>query len=100
MFETLEDGFEKSRPLDPRVPIFIYGVTAVESSILVILGLPGHGFAHVFSLLGWAAMFLLSVIWLVTGARSSTPILRRDFRVRYTILLLLLLAQDLPHLWR
>jgi hypothetical protein len=99
MFETLEDGFEKSRPLDPRFPIFLYGATAAESSILVILGLRGHGFAHLFSLVDWAAMFLLSLTWLVTSPRSA-PITRRDFRVRYTILLLLLMAQDFPFIWR
>lgn len=98
MFETLEDSFEKSRPMDPRVPIFVYGATAAESSIVVILGLRGHGVAHLFSLIIWAAVFLLSLAWLVTSPKSAVT--RRDFRVRYTILLLLLMAQQLPDIWR
>lgn len=101
MFETLEDKFEKSKkPLDPGLPILMYSTHVILSSIFLILGVRGHGFSHVLSLVGWAAMFLLSLTWLVTSLRSSDPISRRDCGVRGTVLLLLLLAQRLPYIWR
>lgn len=100
MFETLEDRFEKSKPpLDRGYPILMYSIYASVSFIALILGERGHGFSHLFSLVDWVAMLLLSVTWLVTSLRSSIPITRRDFRVRSQILLLLLFAQDtLPYI--
>jgi hypothetical protein len=101
VFETLEDKLEKSKkPLDPGLPILMYGATAAVSSIMLILRARGHGLSHLFSLLDSAAMFLLSLTWLVTSLRSSVPITRRDCGVRGIILLLLLMAQDLPSIWR
>ena len=101
MFETLEDKIEKSKkPLDPGLPILIYGATAAVSSIVLILRVQGHGFSHLFSLVGWAAMFLLALTWLVTSLRSSVPITRRDFGVRIAVLCLLLMVQRLPSIWR
>ena len=101
MFETLEDKLEKSKkPLDPGLPILIYGATAAVSSIVLILRVHGHGFSHLLSLVGWAAMFLLSLAWLVTSFRSSVPISRRDFGVRIAVLCLLLMVQRLPSIWR
>jgi hypothetical protein len=39
MFETLDDAFEKSkRPLDRGVPILVYSVSVVFSSIALIVG--------------------------------------------------------------
>jgi hypothetical protein len=99
MFETLEDKFEKSKkPLDRGLPILMYGATATVSSIVLILRARGHGFSHLFSLVDWAAMFLLSSTWLVTSLRSSVPITRRDCGVRVIVLSLLLMAQNLPYI--
>jgi hypothetical protein len=101
MFETLEDAFEKSKPpLDRGWPILLYGGYLVLSSIALTLGVRRHGFYHPFSLAAWAAMFSLSLIWLVTSLRSSAPVARRDFAIRSNILLLLLMAEDLPYIWR
>lgn len=95
MFETLEDISEKSKPpLDRGWPILMYGAHVTISSTVLILGIcgvRGHGFSHLLSLVAWSAMFLLSLTWLITGLRSSVPITRSDFRVRYTILWVLLL---------
>jgi hypothetical protein len=95
MFETLEEKFEKSKPpLDRGYPILVYSSYAIVSFIALILGVPGHGFSHLFSLVVWASMFLLSLTWLVTGLRSSVPITRHELRVRSQILLFLLFAWD------
>jgi hypothetical protein len=101
MFETLEDKFEKSKkPLDPGLPILMYGITAAVSSILLILGARGHGFSHLFRLAVLAAMFLLSLTWLITSFGSSVPPTRRDFAVRGIILTWLLIVLDLPQILR
>ncbi len=99
MFESLDDKVEKSKkPLDRSLPILMYGTTVIGSSIFLILGVLGHGFSHLFNLAVWAAMFLLSLTWLVTSVRSSAPITRRDFAVRGIILTWLLIAHRLPYL--
>jgi hypothetical protein len=105
MFDTLEDEFEKTKPpLDRGWPILMYGADVCLSSTVLILGIcgvRGHGFSHLFSLIVWTAMFLLSLTWLITSLRSSTPIARSDFRVRYTILwVLLMLAMVLEDILR
>ncbi|MGA9978704.1 MAG: hypothetical protein WBQ08_08725 [Candidatus Sulfotelmatobacter sp.] len=101
MFETLEDRIENKKPLDRGYPILMFGISAIVSSIALILVVRGHGFSHLFSLVVWAAAFLLSLTWLVTSLRSSAPMTRRDFRVRSMVLLWLLLAQDLlTFIWR
>ena len=102
MFETLEDIAEKSKPpLDRGYPILTYCFHLILSSAVLILWVRGHRFSHPLSLVLWAAMFVLSLTWLVIGLRSSAPITRYDYRVRYTILwALLLLARDLPEILR
>ncbi len=102
MFETLEDAFEKSKPrLDRGVPILTYGILAVLSFIGLILGVERHGFSRLFSPVVWAVMFLLSLNWLITSLRSSVPITRSDFLVRFKILwFLLLLAGILEDILR
>jgi hypothetical protein len=102
LFETLEDRLEKSMPpLDRGWPILMYSVSVVLGSIALILGVGGHGFSRLFSLVVWAVMFLLSLTWLVTSLTSSVPITRRDFWVRYQILsVLLLLAGVLEDILR
>lgn len=100
MFENLDDMLEKSKkPLDRRLPILMYGTTAIGSVIFLILGVSGRGYSTLFNLAVWAAMFLLSVTWLVTTLRSSAPITRRDFGVRCMIVFWLLWAHRLPHLF-
>jgi len=99
MFESLDDMFEKSKkPLDRRLSILMYGTTAIGSFIFLFLGVLGHGFSHLFNLVVWAAMFLLSLTWLVTSLRLSVPITRRDFTVRCMIVAWLLWAHRLPYL--
>jgi hypothetical protein len=96
MFETLEDAFEKSKPpLDRGWPILMYSANVVLSSFALIVE-GGHGFSRgpvrlLFSLIVWAVMFLLSLTWLVASLKSSVPITRRDYRVRFTILQVLFL---------
>ena len=87
MFDTLEDIAEKSKPpLDRGYPIFTYCFHLILSSAALILGVKGHSFSHLLSPVVWAAMFLLSLIWLIMSLRSSIPITRYDYRVHYTIL--------------
>jgi hypothetical protein len=101
MFETLEDAFEKSKPpLDRGWPILLYSGYVALSSIVLALGVRGHGFSHLFRLVVWAAMLLLSMNWLVTSLKSSVPITRHDFFIRSNILLTLLMADDLPYILR
>ncbi len=102
MFETLEDSFEKSKPqLDRGVPILTYGIHAVLSFIFLILGVERHGLSRPFSPVVWTVMLLLSLNWLVASLRSSVPIARSDFWVRYKILwALLMLAGILEDILR
>ena len=105
MFETLEDAFEKSKPpLDPGFPALMYGGDVAISSTVLILGIcgvRGHGLAHLLALAVWVVTLLLSLTWLIASLRSSVPITRYDFRVRYTILwVLLLLAGGLADILR
>ena len=101
MFETLEDKSDKSgKPLDRSLPILMYGITAIGSFIFVILGVREHGLSHPFNLALWAAMFLLSVAWLVTSLRSPVPVTHREFALRGTILIWLLIAHRLPYVLR
>jgi hypothetical protein len=96
VFETLEDAFEKSKPpLDRGWPILMYSANVLlSSSALIIEERRGFSLVHgrlLFSLIVWAAMFLLSLTWLVASLKSSVPITRRDFGVRFTILQVLFL---------
>jgi hypothetical protein len=102
MFETLEDAFEKyQRPVDRGDPIVLYSLYVVFSSIALLFGVGGHGFLRLFRLVDCAAMFLLSLTWLVASLRSSARITRRDFSVRWRILLVLLfLAAHLEGIFR
>jgi len=101
MFETLEDSFEKSKPpLDRGWPILLYSGFVVLSSIAFTLGVRKHGFNHPFSLVVWATMFSLSLIWLVTSLRSQASMTRRDFAIRSNILLLLLMALEAYSFYR
>ena len=106
MFETLEDAFEKSKPpLDRGWPVLMYSTNVVFSAFALIVE-GGHGFSQgharlLFSLIVWAVMFLLCLTWLVASLRSTVPITRRDFGVRFTILwVLLLLAAGLADILR
>src|ERR1700752_2638886 len=102
MFETLEEISEKSKPpLDRGYPILTYSIHLILSSSVLILGVRGHSFSHLLGLVVWAAMFLLSLTWLTISLRSSTPVTRYDYRVRYTTLwALLLLAGGLTDILR
>jgi hypothetical protein len=96
MFETLDDAFEKSKPpLDRGWPILMYSANVLLSSFaLIIEGKRGFSLVHarlLFSLIVWTVMFLLSLTWLVASLKSSVPITRRDYGVRFTILQVLFL---------
>jgi hypothetical protein len=92
MFESLEDAFEKSKPpLDRGDPILMYSIHGVLSFVCLIFGIERHGLSRPFSPVVWTVMFLLSLNWLVASLRSSVPIARSDFWVRYKILWALLM---------
>jgi hypothetical protein len=94
MFETLEDMFEKSKPLDRRWPILMYSAYAVAGLGFLILGVRRH---QPLGLVVGAVMFVLSLIWLTTTIGSPVPVTRRDSRVRSMILVFLPLAYEIAY---
>jgi hypothetical protein len=96
MFETLEPP---EQSVSRRWPLLAYGTYALGGLGFLILGVRRHGFSQPFSLVIAAVMLLLSLTWLVTTLRSGTPPTNRNFGVRGIILLLLLMAHDLPSVW-
>lgn len=84
MFESL-DPLE--RTVDRRLPLLIYSTFAVVSLLFLILEARGHGFSQPFWPAVLAAVFLLSLTWLVTTLRSTVPLTYREARLRYIILL-------------
>lgn len=95
MFDTLEPP---EQAVARRWPLLIYGTYAVGGLVFLILGLRRHGFSQPFGLAVSVAMFLLSLTWLVTTLRSTTPITNRHFGVRNMILILLLMADEIAYI--
>jgi hypothetical protein len=62
----------------------------------VVAGVRRHGFSHLFSPAIAALMFFLSLTWLVTTLRSASPLTNRTVGIRNIVLLLLLMAHDIP----
>ena len=93
MFETLEPAEQR---VSRRWPLLAYCVYALAGLVFLILGVYRHGFSQPFSLVIAAVMLLLSLTWLVTTLGSGTPATNRNLKIRNIILLLLLLAHDLP----
>jgi ankyrin repeat protein len=85
MFESL-DPLE--RTVDRRLPLLIYSTFAVVSLLFLILEVRRHGFSQPFWPVVLAAVFLLSLTWLVTTLRSTVALTYREVHVRYIILAL------------
>ena len=92
MFETLDSRLDQT--VDRRWPLLMYGAWAVMGLSVLILGWRKHGFSQPFQLVIPAAMLLLSWTWLVTTLGSEVPPTRRQNRVRYIFLLLLMMTED------
>ena len=93
MFETLE---RPEQSVARRWPLLAYGVSAFAGAVFLVLGVHRHGFSQPFRLAIAALMFLLSLTWLIATLRAGTPPTSRHFSIRSLILLLLLMAHDLP----
>ena len=93
MFETLERPEQR---VARRWPLLAYGVYAFGGVVFFVLGVLRHGFSQPFRLVIAAVMFLLSLTWLIATLRAGTPPTNRHFSIRSMILLLLLMAHDLP----
>jgi hypothetical protein len=94
MFETLDP---QEQPVARRWPLLMYCTYSVGGLVFLILGLRRHGFSQPFRLAVGTAIFLLSVTWLVTTLRSTSPITSRNFGVRNLILILLLMAHEIAY---
>ena len=95
MFETLDPG---EQAVARRWPLLLYGIFAVAGLVFLILDVPRHGFSHPFGPAVAIAMFLLSLVWLVTTFRSTSAITNRSVGVRNIILILLLMAHDFAYI--
>ena len=93
MFESLEPPEQR---VSRRWPLLFYGFYAFAGIVFLVLGVNRHGFSHPFSLAIDALMFFLSLTWLMTTLRSGTEATSRHFKLRVIILILLLLAHNLP----
>jgi hypothetical protein len=76
----------------------MYSTYAVGGLVFSILGVRRHGLSQPFRLVVGAAMFLLSLTWLITTVRSTVPVTNRNFGVRNMILILLLMAQEIAYI--
>jgi len=85
MFESI-DPYE--RTVHRRGPLLMYSTWAVVGLFFLILEVRRHGFSQPFWPVVLAAVFLLSLTWLVTTLRSTVLPTYREVRVRYIILLL------------
>jgi len=92
MFETIEPP---EQLVGRRWPLLVYGTYSLVGLVLLGLGVRRHGFSQPFGLAIAAVMFTLSVAWLVTTLRSSSPLTSRRFGIQNAILLLLLMARDI-----
>ncbi len=92
MFDTLEPP---EQTLARRWLLLIYGTYALVGLVLLILGLQRHGFSQPFRLAVGTAIFVLSLTWLLTCLRSTSPMTNRQFGVRNMILILLLMSHEI-----
>ena len=92
MFETSDP---EEQVVARRWPLLMYGTYAAAGLVFLILGVHRHGFSQPFRLAVGAAMFLLSLFWLVKTLRSTLPVTTRSFGVRNIILILLLMAHTM-----
>jgi hypothetical protein len=93
MFETLEPPEQLvARPW----PLLMYGTYSLAGLAFFLLGVRRHGLSQPFGLAIAAIMVVLSLAWLVMTLRSKSPLSSRSFGVRSIILLVLLMAHDIP----
>jgi hypothetical protein len=67
--------------------------------VFAILGVRRHGFSQPVSLAIACVMFFLSLMWLVTTLRSGSSLTSRKVGFRNTLLLVLLMAHQVPSLF-
>jgi hypothetical protein len=95
MFETLE---RSEQEVARRWPLLMYGTYSIAGLVFFVLGVRRHGFSQPFSLTIAAGMVVLSLFWFVTTLRTHSPLTSRRFGIHNIILLLLLMAHDIPSL--
>ncbi len=95
MFETLEPP---ERLLARRWPLLMYGAYSLAGLVFFVLGVRRHGFSQPFSLAIAAVMFVLPLVWFVTTLGSKSPLTSRRVGIQNIILLVLLMAHDIPTL--
>jgi hypothetical protein len=93
MFETLEPP---DQLVARRWPLLMYGTYSLAGLVFVVLGLRRHGFSQPFSFAIGAVMLVLSLVWFVTTLRSKSPLSSRRFGNHNIVLLVLLMAHDIP----
>ena len=93
MFETLEPP---EQLVARRWPLLMYGTYCLAGLVFVVLGVRRHGFSQPYSLAIGAVMFVLSLVWFVTTLRSKSPLSSRRFGIHNIVLLVLLMAHDIP----
>lgn len=93
MFETLKPP---EQLIARRWAFLMYGTYSVVGFVFLVFGVRRHGFSQPFGLAIAAVTLVLSVVWLVTTLRSSAPLASRTFGIRNIILLVLLMAHDIP----
>jgi hypothetical protein len=93
MFETLEPP---EQLVARRWPLLMYGTYSLAGLLFVVLGVRRHGFSQPFSLAIGAVMLVLSLVWFVTTLRSKSPLSSRRFGIHNIVLLVLLMAHDIP----
>jgi hypothetical protein len=93
MFETLEPP---EHLVARRWPLLMYGTYSVAGLVFVVLGVRRHGFSQPFSLVIGAVTLVLSLVWFVTTLRSKSPLSSRRFGIHNIVLLVLLMAHDIP----
>jgi hypothetical protein len=96
MFETLEPP---EQIVAHRWPLLTYGIYSLAGLVFAILGVRRHGFSQPVSLAIACVMFFLSLTWLVTTLRSRSPLTNRKVGFRNILLLLLLMAHQVPPLF-
>lgn len=92
MFETLEP---REQPASRRMASLMYIVYGLCGLAFFVLGTLRHGFSRPTALVISAAMFLLSLTWLIAILRSKVFLTSRQVRIRNIMLLALLMAHDL-----
>jgi hypothetical protein len=75
---------------------FMYGTYSLAGFVFFVLGVRRHGFSQPFSLVIAAVMLVLSLAWFVTTWRSRSPLTSRRIGIHNVILLVLLMAHDIP----